>query len=85
MVQSVRSAIGKKSLQSLVENGAAFVVPVLEAVDSAADVFPPLKSAAGGALWIAKALQVGARSSAHQPMTENDFSPLEGVQVEWKR
>jgi hypothetical protein len=84
--QSVCSRIKKESLQSIITNNHTnYVVPAIEAVYSAADVFPPLKSAAGGALWIARALQVRALSSAHQPMTENDYSLLEGVQIKWKR
>jgi len=44
-------------IPSFVKEGADYAVPTLEAITMAADVFPPLKSAAGGALWIARTLQ----------------------------
>ena len=47
-----------QSTARFVKKGAHYVVPALEAVHMAADVFPPLKSAAGGALWIATMLEV---------------------------
>ena len=78
--------IKKKYFQPFNKNGnATYVVPILEAVYSAADVLPALKSVAGGALWIARVVQVGTLSSAYTPITDNGFSLIEGVQVEWKR
>jgi hypothetical protein len=50
-----------RSIPSFVKKGADYAVPTLEAITMAADVFPPLKSAAGGALWIARTLQVGLK------------------------
>jgi len=57
MLHNARSHIKKEPTRSIIKGSATYAVPILEAVHSAADAFPPLKSAAGGALWIAKALQ----------------------------
>lgn len=57
MLRNARSHIKKEPARSIIKDSATYVVPVLEAVHSAADVFPPLKSAAGGALWIAQLLE----------------------------
>ena len=66
LLQRLRSSLKKKkSPQSFIKGNAAYVVPFLEAVNSAADAFPPLKSVSGGALWIAKTLRVS--SSANSP------------------
>lgn len=59
--------------------GAAYVLPTLEAVTMAVDAFPPLKSASGTDLWIARALQVGALKSAANDAKR--LLALEGVQV----
>ena len=48
-------------IPSFVKKGAHYAVSTLEAITMAADVFPPLKSAAGGALLIARMLQVGRK------------------------
>ena len=63
MIQSVRSPLNRGSPQSFIKDNAACDVTFLEAVNSAADAFPPLKSVSGGALWIAKTLQVSPFSS----------------------
>ena len=66
MIQPLRSSLKKKkSPQSFIKDNAIYVITFLEAVNSAADAFPPLKSVSGGALWIAKTLRVSSFSNSY--------------------
>lgn len=73
MFESLRLHIKKKCFRLFIKNSAIYIVPILEAVHGAADVFPPLKSAAGGALTIARALQVGLLPLICQRIAEVPF------------
>lgn len=55
----------RQKIPPLLKEGASYVIPVLEGVSAAADAFPPLKSAVGGVLFIARTVR-GFRSNKQE-------------------
>lgn len=64
-----------------ITKGLQFVGPTLDAVSASADVFPPLKSAASGALWIVNAVKVSRMITIGSSLDQCSSYGI-GVQVE---
>jgi hypothetical protein len=81
LLKDVLAAIKDKAA-----TGSHVAVPILKFISSVADVFPPLKSAAGGALHISQITQVRfhMRIRHERPLTSWHLQDYRGDKQEWK-
>ncbi len=64
------------TMKTTLSNTGIAAIRLLEALDASADVFPPLKSAVGGALHIAKLVRARWLSSNNCTATQHTYSGL---------